>query len=252
MRTSIFILILFAGIFICDLNTQAQQISSEEYSIDSVIYKHTLSGGILIHNRGFGLQVTKGKNLNASKNRFYEASLVNTKSPKQIRSINPYYPNSKSFVYGKLNEFFILRGGMGYTHVLNRKPYWGGVELRTHYSGGFSLGLAKPVYFYVNKSATTNTYETQRFEPGLYIYEVVGRAPFTRGFGEMGFHPGIFLKGGVAFEFGPVKSRINSLEMGAIVDLFINEVQLMADNNPKNVFLAFYLSYRFGKRYNIY
>ncbi len=252
MRLPIFILIILSGLALFGQELKAQINFQEEYSADSVIYKHTLDGGIMFHSRGFGLQISKGKNLTSRKNFFYEASLVNVKSPKQIRSINPYYPNSKSFVYGKLNELFILRGGFGYSKVLNRKPYWGGVELRYHYSGGVTLGLAKPVYFYVNKSATSNTYETQRFEDGLYIYEVVGRAPFTKGFGEMGLHPGIYLKGGVSFEFGPVKSRINALEMGTLIDIFINQVQLMADNNPKNIFFGFYLSYKFGKRYNIY
>ena len=222
-----------------------------EYSSDSVLYKETLTGGAIFHNLGYGIQGRRGKNLNSFKNRFYELELVYIKSPRQIRSINPYYPSSKSFVYGKLNEFFTLRGGIGMDRQLNRKPYWGGVELRYHYSGGASLGLAKPVYYYVDNNGT-GFYETQRFDPDLYILDIVSRAPFTKGFNDLKFHPGVYVKGGISFEFGAYKSKINRLEVGAVIDAFLTDLQLMAFNEPQNFFLTFYLSYSFGKRYNVY
>ena len=68
------------------------------------------------------------------------------KHPKQIRVINPYYYNARSYVYGKLNHVYMLRIGYGFKKLLNRKPYWGGIELRVLYMGGLSLAFAKPVY----------------------------------------------------------------------------------------------------------
>jgi hypothetical protein len=231
----------------------SQEIQVEDYSSDSVIYKHTLSGGIIFHNRGLGLKIRKGRNINISKEIFYEANLINLKSAKQIKSINPYYPNSKSFVYGKLNELFVLRAGMGYSRLLNPKPYWGGVELRFVYAGGVSLGLAKPVYFYIAQASSGyESYETKKFEPGVQIFDVVSRAPFTKGFNQLNVHPGLYFKAGFDFEFGAVKSKINRLEVGAVIDLFVTQIQLLADNNPQQFFFTMYLSYSFGKRYNIY
>lgn len=248
---------LIAGIFaiasLISTNCYSQIVFEEDYSSDSVLYKQTLSGGVIFHNRGYGAGLRRGKNQSVFRNVFYEINLINTKSPKQIRSINPYFPNSKSFVYGKLNELFVLRGGVGTTKQINRKPYWGGVELRYIYAGGVSLGIAKPVYFYTSKFGTTpEIYETEKFDPDLSIFEIVGRAPFTMGMNEIKLHPGIYAKAGLDFEFGSYKSKINSLELGTVLELFFTNIQLMADKNPQRFFFTFYISYSFGKRYNVY
>lgn len=236
-------------------NSPGQDISQDLLS-DSVLYKKTLSGGAIIHTLGFGAIFQKGNNKTAFTNVFWEAGFVGMKSPKQIRSINPYFTNAKSYVYGKLNSVFMLRGGVGKNKLLNKKPYFGGVELRFNYSGGASVGIAKPVYLYVI-NFTSNPYEytitTEKYEEDSHFYDnIYGRAPFTKGLDELKFYPGIYATAGLSFEFGPYKSKLNSVVCGGVLELFPKGIPIMAFNDPKNVFFTFFISYSFGKRYNTY
>ena len=97
---------------------------------DRVLLKKELTGGITIHNLGMGGNIRKGTNKTFFNSRIFEVELVSMKHPKQVRIIKSYYLNARSFVYGKINHVYILRGGFGYKKLLNRKPYWGGIELR--------------------------------------------------------------------------------------------------------------------------
>ena len=58
----------------------------------------------------------KGKNITANKKRMWEAEIVNMKHPKEVRSVNPYFDNAKSFFYGKLNSMMVVRAGIGQQH----------------------------------------------------------------------------------------------------------------------------------------
>ncbi|MCD4772835.1 MAG: hypothetical protein K8R41_05565 [Bacteroidales bacterium] len=222
---------------------------------DSVIYSKELSGAVIAHNLGFGIQYRRSNNITVFKKRFFEFEFVSMKSPKQIRIINPYFYNSKSYVYGKLNSVFFLRGGYGFQHLLNRKPYWGGIEVRYFYSGGASIGIAKPIYLYILNFLSTNYYEyeilTEKYNPDEYFYEnIYGRAPFTKGLDEIKFYPGIYLKTGINFEFGVFKSKKTAIEVGSIVEFLPIGVPIMAYIDSQNLFITVYISFSIGKRYN--
>ncbi len=242
-------------ILISGLSGFSQVYAQKDLLHDSVIYSKEYSGGITIHNLGFGLQYQKSNNITVFKKRFFEFEFVSMKSLKQIKIINPYFFYSKSYVYGKLNNVYFLRGGYGFQHLLNRKPYWGGIEVRYFYSGGASIGIAKPVYLYILNFLSNNYYEyeivTEKYNPDEHFYEnIYGRAPFTEGFGEIKFYPGIYLKTGMNFEFGIFKSKKTSIEAGSIVEFLPIGVPIMAFSDPKNFFLTIYLNFSIGKRYN--
>ncbi len=228
----------------------------ENLASDSVLYKKTMAGGLNLHTLGYGIQFQKGKNITVFKNFYWELMLVEMKSSKQIKSINPYFTNAKSYVYGKLNNVYMLRGGVGHNRLLNRKPYFGGIELRYTYSGGITLGIAKPVYLYII-DFTSNPYEyeitTEKYDPDEHFYDnIYGRAPFTKGFDQIRVYPGIYVKAGLDFEFGSYKSKINSLVAGGIIEYYPKGIPIMAFIEPKNLFLTLFISYSFGKRYNKY
>ena len=248
-------ILLLVGVFFIISFTNAQEINPDLLS-DSVLYKKILSGGVIVHTQGFGACFQKGDNVSSLKTNFYEFSFVGMKSPKQIRSINPYFTNAKSYVYGKLNSVYFLRGGIGRSHLLNRKPYFGGVELRLSYSGGASIGFAKPIYLYVI-NFTSNPYEytisTEKYDEDEHFYDnIYGRAPFTEGIDETKIYPGIYGRASLSFEFGPYKSKVNTLNAGAYFEIFPQGIKIMAFTDPKRFFFNLFLSYSFGKRYNKY
>jgi len=257
MRTQITALLILLLVFVV-ICTSAQSRSKAESdtTLDNILLEKQWSLGIQLNTNGWGLKFLKGKNITALKQFLWEIEFSTYKEAKEVKTINPYYSDSKSFIYGKLNYLYFLRGGLGFQHILNRKPYWGGVQLSYHYYGGFSLGIAKPVYLYIihDTSQVVGNYviTEERYDPAIHtsIENIYGRAPFLSGITKLKLYPGIYVKTGLDFEFGAHSKSIQMLEVGATVDYSPIPIPIMAYNPKRSLFLTLYLSVSFGKRYN--
>jgi len=221
---------------------------------DNVLFERQWSLGAMVHSNGWGLKFRRGKNVNNLRQFMWELEFSTYKSTKEIRTINPYFADSRSYLYGKLNYLSFLRGGIGQQHILNRKPYWGGVQVSWLYYGGISLGLTKPVYLYILhfKSGFTD-YEVieEKYNPEIHdVDNIYGRGSFLAGILKLGFYPGIYAKTGLDFDFGVRNKTISSLEVGATLDYSPIPIPIMAYNPKQNLFLTLYVSLMFGKRYN--
>ncbi len=215
-----------------------------------VLFKREQTGFIEIHSGGFGLGYRNGKSKTYFRKFIWEVEGINLRHPKEIKT-SSYYQNSKSFVYGKINSYYVLRGGIGQQHVLNGKPYWGGVELRLFYTGGLSLGFAKPIYMYIVKfNEISGTYlNIERYNPDIHqVTDVYSKASFFKGFNKIGVYPGIFLKAGLNFEYGSDDKFVKSLECGVFVDAFYKNVPIMAKQKNNFLFGNVYISFHLGKR----
>jgi hypothetical protein len=220
---------------------------------EQIIYSNERAGIIIAHSHGFGLGYRTGINKNIYNTRVFTFDLVSIRSPKQIKVINPYANNAKRYVYGKLNDVFFLRATYGNKKLLNRKPYWGGVELRWVYEAGFSAAIEKPYYLFVRKIINNDYVEivTERYTTDISD-DIYGRAPFTKGLNEISLVPGLIARMGINAEFGQIKTSIRSLEAGISLDVFPQGVTIMADDLNQKLFMTFYIGIGFGKRYNKY
>jgi len=223
--------------------------------LNKVILKKEMMGGGTLHTAGWGLLFRKGYNVNAFKKNLWEIEGVGIRSKKQVR-INfygAYYSNANSYVYGKLNKVYVLRAGLGQQYMITRKPYWGGVEMRLAYYGGFSLGMAKPIYLYIINQNDYNTIQSEKYNPDEhFIDNIYGRAPFLDGVDKTRFYPGVYLKAGLNFYFGQYNTSVKALEMGFVIDGYPIPIPIMAFSDEHYYFANFYLSIVFGKRYNKY
>lgn len=219
-----------------------------------IIYRKEKCGFISLASDGFAVGYRKGISLNGFKKRMLEAELVlGKKHPKEVKSVNIYYNNSKGYVYGKLNYLFAIRGGYGIQKVLNSKPYWGGVQVKYMYYGGASLGLTRPYYLYIINPI--NDYEfyltDEQFDPERHhISRIYGRGPFGKGFGKIHIYPGIYGRFAFNFEFGDYDTSIRALEAGLTIDAYYDKIPIMAYSKNKNIFISLYISFSFGKRFN--
>lgn len=209
-----------------------------------------------IHSEGWGLGFRWGQNNTVNSQRFIDFHITNMKHPKEIKSSNSYYfEDARSYVYGKQHYVLMARLGFGSMKVLNEKPYWGGVDLRHFWSIGPSIAMAKPVYLYViDDSSYMYSYylNLERYNPEIHNpNNIYGRGPFFQGFSESRFYPGISFSTGLSFEFGHEKQVVRFVETGVNVDLFFKGIPIMAFNKNENYFITFYLSYHFGRRYNL-
>lgn len=223
---------------------------------ERIIYNHESTLNATLHTQGLGIGYKTGRIRSIYRSTYWDFELSYLRSLKQIPIINTSYFNVSSFIYGKLNEVFVLRGGYGSEHRIYGKPYWGGVELRWLYEGGFSLGLLKPYYYAVTvaKTGLNGEYslelEYHTFDDDTPWVEVIGKAPFGYGWKEIKFRPGVHAKTGLSFEIGRTKPRAQAIDVGAVAEYFPQGIAMMADN-PKDYFiLTLYLSYRWGSRYN--
>lgn len=246
--------ILLALLIFCSGILLGQTQAVDDTSKNVILLKER-SFGIVFHTQGWGIKYSKGFNKTAFKRRMLVIEMAEMQDPKQIRIINPYFTNAKSYYYGKMNAVYIFRGSYGNYKQLNRKPYWGGVELRLLYMGGLSVGLAKPIYLYIlNITAPGDfvyTTTLEKYDPEKHsVDDIFGRASFTNGFNEIGFYPGIHAKIGLNFDYASYRNKLKSLEVGATLDIFPRAIPIMAYNDPNYFFFTFYLNFNFGKRFN--
>jgi len=250
------ILINLLLIFISGL-CSAQQDTAASFKNNSDVQgllKYEKSGALIIHSSGWGIGYRSGKHLTGYKKLMTEFEFVGMKHPKEIKSINPYYQGTRSYVYGKKNVLFLLRPGIGIQKVINEKPYWGGLQVRYFYYGGPSIGLLKPVYLNIIKHSSNPDVATrviEKYDPSKHNVEnIFGKAPFVKGINELKINPGIYGKFGFNFEYGTMQESMKILEFGVVVDYFPKAMSIMAYIPDEHFFISFYLSLQIGNRYN--
>jgi len=199
-----------------------------------------------IHTNGFGFGSQFGKTHNIHLHSGFDVEYTYYKHFKEQRR----RVNDVLLVYGKLNHFGMLRGGYGFTRILNAKPYWGGVEVGYFLYGGLSLGFSVPVYLRIT---TPYGIDVLRYDPQLHKWgNIGGMASFWKGFKDMKLHPGLYLKSGLSFDFAGSDARIVKLDIGAAADIYLIPVEKMAFSPKQSLLLTGYLSIHFGKRLTNY
>lgn len=221
-----------------------------------VIYNRETTLHATIGTQGFGAGYKSGKIKGIHKTTYWDFEAMYLRSLKQVKLLNYY--GGTSFVYGKLNDVLVLRGGYEEERRIYGKPYWGGVELRYIYELGASIALLKPYYYAVKVAKPTSvggyeeSYEYQTFDNSPQWIEIIGKAPFKEGLSEIKVRPGIYAKAGMSFEIGTNRLRAQSIEVGAVAEFFPQGIALMADN-PLSYFIpTLYLAYNWGSRFNKY
>lgn len=270
LKAQLMRLLLFFSLFILSVISptivQAQDIAEADTVDMGFLMRREKSGNVMLHTLGYGAGFRIGINKTYYKNRMFEFDLLEMRAPTQVRRYNENFSNPRSYFYGKLNNLYILRAGIGRQHLLNQKPYWGGVEVRAFYYGGFDLGIAKPSFLYiayydvVDNQIILNETVLERYDPEKHfpyiganpncLCDIYGRGPILSGFEKIKLYPGLYFKGGFNFEFSGANDRIKALEIGAAVDIFPKPVPVMAFKDKDYFFITGYLSFHFGKRYN--
>lgn len=227
------------------LSLWGQQTVFEE---GQTVYEKESAGGIILHTNGWGVNYYMGKYLTAFKKRLYHFELVSMNTPKEIRvSAND---NGRSYKYGKLNNLTILRTSFGVQNEFINKQSVKGVAVNYNYNIGISHGFAKPVYLIISHlSGNSVVYTDERYDPEIHQQEdIVGRSSFYKGMDEIKYHPGLFLKFAMGFEYSRMSKLVRYMETGIAADLFVEPIELLAYNDPHQAFLTAYVTISFGKK----
>ncbi|MGY6561173.1 MAG: hypothetical protein ACXITV_03640 [Luteibaculaceae bacterium] len=243
---------VFLFTFFCVLFSFSGRAQDIEYDEASIVYRQQIKGGVLMHSYGFGATFHYGTNLAFNKKLLLHADVLNFRHPREVRRFNPFFDDGRGYFYGKLNHFYAVRLGYGIKKNLFEKSRFGAVGISYTLTGGPSLGLVRPVYLeIVGPTLPFTSISTERYDPNRHsINNIYGRALGLRGFNDLQFEPGAFVKFGLNFEYSPVRVGVKALEVGVTLDAFLNEVPIMATEDNMQYFLGFYVTFQFGKNFN--
>ncbi len=220
-----------------------------------------LSAGIRINSDGYGIFVDKGwltggdEFGQSNKDRFFHTrllqfELIERKHPKEVRSSSALgislQPNS--YILGKINNFYAFKIGYGRRQMIAGKPDPGTVSIHWVYLGGFAAGLIKPYYLNLYSSGETK-YADSIARYFISPENIAGKASFTKGFNELKFVPGLYLKTGLHFDFATGRKSVMALEVGVNGEYYTSKIEQMVEQDPKAFFFNFYASLQFGKRW---
>ncbi len=199
---------------------------------------------------------------------FFNIEFGEIKHPKQFRQSFDFRPTStgkvsRPFVFGKQNNLFVLRGGLGQKRYFSEKAKRKGVAIGVSYEGGPSLGLLKPYYMELNLSEPgisepaiqSTKFSEDNADVFLDISKIYGSSPFTKGLSELSFLPGLHAKGAVHFDWGAFDEFVKAVEAGVMLDFYFQKVPIMVESeqvpNVENrpLFINLYINLQLGKRW---
>ena len=238
-----------AVLLLFSLNTWSQ---GELDTQKKIFYRNEKSFGVLLNSNGLGFSYRDGKWKNDRDRKLFEIDFNYVQHPKEIKFPYVSYYNTGSYVYGKTNIMFSLRGGPGYQHEMYQKVDKGGISIRRFFSFGPALAIYKPIYYdiYVLSGQNIIGKESKKFDVNLQHAEIIGRSSFFNGIMETHFVPGLFAKGGISFEYSKLDKILHALELGASIEAYPKRIPIMYIEKNPFIFFSFFLSYRFGKILN--
>ncbi|MFZ4544460.1 MAG: hypothetical protein ACOYOA_10450 [Saprospiraceae bacterium] len=193
------------------------------------------------------------------KTSFYKIELGYLRNPKESR-ISPQglaVQTANSYIYGKRNSFWQLKGGWGAKRYLSEKDAARGVAVGLSYSFGPNLGLLKPYYLQLHSSENSTIklvnnfikYSPETAATFLNKNRISGTAPFFTGIGEMKLIPGGHINFGLHLDWGAYEDYVRALEVGVAADFFLQNVPIMvADSQNRPYFFNLYMQVQIGKR----
>ena len=212
-------------------------------------YRKSWSLGGMAHPKGLGVNFRREQFRSALVKSFWTIEAYNVKSAKEKKSYGSGGDQSSSFIYGKLNHLYILKGGIGRQKIIFDKEVIRGVQISTIYNINFALGFLKPIYLEVFIPDQNGAVSTERYNPDIHkLGQINEKAPWNIGAGEMLIVPGLSGKIALNFEFAPKSNKIKAIETGVNIDAFMKPMPIMANQSNQYVFVNLYLNFQFGRK----
>jgi hypothetical protein len=240
------LLIMFFLIGYCALPVLAQGEINEQQKI---FFRNERSFAVLLNSDGYGLSYREAKRVDFLNKRYFEIEAGTLKHPREYRQSNPLFQTPGTFIYGKLNTVFYLRGSYGHQHELFKKADLGGVAVRYFYSAGPVFALYKPIFYKILYPLSNYEFEIREEKLDVNVhppYDIYSRASFVKGLGETKILPGLFAKMGFNFEYSKEEKLIHAVEVGMSLNAFPKKIPIMATTDNKSIYFSLFVSYRFG------
>lgn len=156
-----------------------------------------------------------------------------------------------SYIYGKRNNFYYLKAGIGQQKLIGGKGNKNGVAVSAIYGGGFSAGLLKPYYLEIQNPSTNQREEIKyNNNDSLFLDPtiIIGKGGFTKGFNEIKFVPGVHARAALRFDYGRYNEVLSAMEVGVNAEYYTQSMPILLLNKERKLFLNAYIALVFGKR----
>ncbi len=153
------------------------------------------------------------------------------------------------FIYGKINNFYYLKAGVGQQKLIGGKGNMNGVAVSALYGAGITAGFLKPYYLTISDPTTGETRDI-KYPDSLFLDPnvILGGAGAGKGFGEMKLIPGAQARAGLRFDYGKYNEMLSALEIGVNAEYYTQKMPIMAIAADKQFFFNAYVAIEFGKR----
>ncbi|MBC7651296.1 MAG: hypothetical protein H7101_06060 [Deinococcales bacterium] len=239
-----------------------QLIKQEEEG--ALIFQKQSTFAINLNSDGFGFTYEHGKYKTITKTNLWWLSLGERKDEKQFRQSNTFTSSGggvgivffgNSYVYGKQNNFYFLRAGIGQQKTIGGKGNKNGVVVSGIYGGGLTLGMLKPYYVQIpdNTGQGTGTKDIRYADSTATVFldpsAIIGGSGFGKGFGEIKYVPGITARAALRFDYGKYNETVSALEVGINAEYYTQAMPILVGvNDTKKFFFNGYISIVFGRR----
>ncbi|NJL75476.1 MAG: hypothetical protein HC892_11045 [Saprospiraceae bacterium] len=229
-----------------------------------VVYdKEVVSDFRLNTNSGWSFGVAWGDVKTYYLTRFYYVNFGELKHIKEFRdgTLNSSYG---SYIFGKQNNFYVFRTGIGEKRYFSEKDRKKGVAVGVSYRVGPTLGLLKPYYLNISPLESPirgpfpysrpTKYSAQTSDDFLDKNKITGTSGFTTGWGELKPQLGGNIMGSVHFDWGAYDEFVKAMEIGIMADFYLDKVPILVEsptlNNVQNrpFFVNLFVNFQLGKR----
>jgi hypothetical protein len=227
-----------------------QLIMQEEQG--AIIYQKQSVFGIKLNTDGYGAFYELGRLKTPRKSNLYSFEIGERKHLKEekITSADGGYL-SNPYIFGKINNFYYAKIGYANQRLIGNKGNKNGVAVSALYGGGFSAAFLKPYYLKIadgNNQVTDVKYSNNDDifigEPG----QILGASGFSKGFGEMKFTPGAFVKTAMRFDYGRYNELVSAVEVGLNIEVYTKKLPIILLNKDRQLFFNAYAAIEFGRR----
>lgn len=230
-----------------------QLIKQEEEG--ALIYQKQSSFGFKFNTDGWGMAYEQGKYKTLTNTRLWWLEFGEHHDPKEEKvptlSASQGFLIISSYTYGKRNNFYYLKAGLGQQKLIGGKGNKNGVAVSAIYGGGLSAGLLKPYYIEI-QNPSSGQREQIKYDNNDNLFLdptiIIGRGGLTKGFNEIKFVPGVHAKAALRFDYGRYNEVLSAMEVGVNAEYYTQTMPIVLLNKDKKFFFNAYIALVFGKR----
>lgn len=221
------------------------------------VFQRDFSIGARLNTDGWAGFAELGYRKTRKKVNYFQFEFGEKKSNKEVKVNSGYAFTQRPFIYGKQNNFYQAKLGVGQRYLIGGKANKNGVEVDAIYYGGLSLGLLKPYYLNLENDNGQNVdvkYSPENADLFLNKDKINGAGGFGKGWSDLSVVPGLHAKLGMRFDWAHFNEVVSALEIGVNAEYYTKKIPIMVvadgvDHN-KQFFFNAYVAIQFGKRWN--